>query len=111
MTPVISRDEFKDALGEFLRVEPGGYAELVQLFYREDALYEPRRVSDYLFIAENTPASRAENKVFRFGPRKADERLLARMAFDVENRGVAGHTGVPPSEDVMTPAFPPSLCR
>jgi hypothetical protein len=98
MTSVISRDEFKDALREFLRVEPGLYTELVQLFYCENATYEPCRVFDYLFIAENTPAGRAENKVVRFRPRKADERLLARMAFDVENSGVAGHTGVQPSE-------------
>jgi hypothetical protein len=43
MTPVVSRDAFKDALRELLRVEPGLYAESVQLFYREHAPYEPRK--------------------------------------------------------------------
>ena len=93
MTPVVSRDAFKDMLPELLRVEPGLYAESVQLFYREHAPYEPRRVFDYLFIAEDAPAVGTENKVVRFRPRKVDERLLARITFDVENGGVASHSG------------------
>jgi hypothetical protein len=50
------------------------------------------------------PAIGTVNKVVRFRSRKSDERLLARMAFDVENSGVADHNGAPLS--LSHPSFP-----
>ena len=44
MTPVVSRDAFKYPLRELPRVEPGPYAESVQLFYRE----APMRPAEFL---------------------------------------------------------------
>jgi hypothetical protein len=52
----VNRQEFRDALLKLLRKQPSFYAELVQLFYREGASYEPGRVFDYLFVGQNASA-------------------------------------------------------
>jgi hypothetical protein len=105
MTPVVSRDAFKDALRELLRVEPGLYAESVQLFYREHAPYEPRRVFDYLFIAEDAPQlgqktkSSVSDRVRRMSGSWQGWHLTLRMAALLV-------IAAPPAGSIMTCAQP-----
>lgn len=96
LSPTISRDDFKDVVRELLRADPGLHAQLVELFYREGAPYEPRRVFEYLFIAHEASAVETPS-IIRFRAREPEERALAIAAFDAENRDAARHTKTPNS--------------
>jgi hypothetical protein len=78
--------------GSYLGAEPGLHAEMIQLFYREEAAYDARRAFEYVFIGEAGPAFETPNHI-SFRVCEPEERFLALVAFDRERRDLPGHIG------------------
>ena len=78
----------------FIR-QPNVFAEVDNLFWREDAPYEASAVFNYLFIVADGPASEAGYPVVGYRLRNANERHSARAALELSKVGDGGHVMQP----------------
>ncbi|MFI5024448.1 MAG: hypothetical protein ACHQRJ_22695 [Alphaproteobacteria bacterium] len=95
LVPYVDKAELSNAIVRLLLGDQKLFAEVENLFFRDDAPYEAGGVPHYLFVLVEGPASEAVTTV-RFRCRDANERLLALSALDRDFRKAGSHERAPP---------------